>query len=96
MIVINQRHGTSAVEIHGQGPSAITSAFQRYKKGKASAFAGALGRGEAKRSDVLLFICAFLVFAKGEANGRSTLHADLFCDPLHAVGYNDGGDGDGE
>lgn len=43
-----------------------------------------------------LFICAFLVFAKGEANGRSTLHADLFCDPLHAVRYNDGGDGDGE
>lgn len=65
VIVINQRHGTSAVEIHGQGPSAITSAFQRYKKGKASAFAGALGRGEAKRSDVLLVHLCFSSFREG-------------------------------
>ena len=64
-----------AVEIHGQGPSTITiSAFQQCKRGKVSAFAGP--RGQRKRSDVLTGCASSPFFAKGEANGRSTMHVE--------------------
>jgi hypothetical protein len=73
VIVINHRPTARSVEIQWSGSvHHHSSAFQQSRRGKVSVLPG--GKKTLGCLDLLCFCC---FFAKGEANGRSTMHANL-------------------